>query len=256
MQYGLPVFEFALMTTVLFAFSAQRASAQEDARDETHQTFQLSSFPRIAVTNVNGRVMIESSDSDMAEVEVVRLARQRKDLKYHLVTIEHTADSLTIQGHEDRAAYGRGIQVEQQVKLKIPRRARLELKAIGGSVQIAELDGPVKVQQVSGALSIAQIAGSLDVMNVGGDLRAAVGQLDQNGIHIKQVGGEVELRFAEELNAELEAKSVGGGLYVNLPNVNLSGPESAISMSACIGAGGLPISIVKVGGTVRLAHGS
>ena len=256
MQYGVPVFEFVLMAAVVVALSAHKAAAQEDSREETHQTFQLSSFPRVAVLNINSRVTIESSDSDTAEVEIVRVARQQNDLKYHPVMIEHTADSLKIQGQENRAAYGRGIQVEQQLKLKIPRHVQLEIEGVGGAVHIGQIDGPLKVRRVSGALTIEQVAGSLDVSNVGSDLRATMGHLDQNGIHINQVGGEVDLRFAGEVNAELSAKSIGGSFYVNLPNANMSAAESAVSLSARIGMGGAPISLVKIGGTVRLAHGS
>jgi len=255
MQYGVPFLGLIFMT-LMFALSAQRASAQADAREESRQIFQLSANPRVEIFNVSGRVSIETSDSNLAEVEIVRVARQQKDLKYHLVSVEYTPATLRIQGKEDRTAYERGIQVEQQVRVKIPRRVDLVIKGIGDSVSVGDIDGPLKVERVSGSLEIGEIAGALDVAGAAGDLRATVTRLDQSGIHIANISGEVELRFTKELNAELEAKRIGGGVYVNLPNINMSNPESAVSMNARIGNGGSPISILKVGGLVRLAHRS
>lgn len=236
MHYGIPVFEFFIIGGLLVALSAQ-ASAQQDARDEIRQTFQLSANPRVEVMNVNGSVIIQTSDSDLVEVEIVRQAQRQKDLKYHQVSVAHTAGSLIIQGKEDRAAYRRGIHVQQQVKLKIPRHVSLLVKGIGGPVQIDELEGPVKIEQVSG------------------DLRATIRRMDQGGIQISNIGGRVEMRFSEVFNAELTAKSIGGGINLNLPNVETSDQDAALSMSARIGTGGSPISIVKVSGTVQLALG-
>jgi len=72
--------------------SAQKALAQEDAREESRQTFQLTSNARVEVLNVNGAVIIQTSDSDFVEVEIVRQATRRKDLKYHPVNVEHAPE--------------------------------------------------------------------------------------------------------------------------------------------------------------------
>jgi DUF4097 and DUF4098 domain-containing protein YvlB len=256
MQYGVPFPGFIFMTTLMFALSAQSVSAQEDASEESRQTFQLSANPRVEILNVSGRVRIETSDSNLAEVEIIRVARQQKHLKYHLVSVDYTPASLRIEGKEDRPAYERGIQVEQQVRVKIPRRVDLIIKGVGDSVSVGDIEGPLKAERVSGSLEIGEIAGPLEVAGAAGDLRATVTRLDQRGIRIANVSGEVELRFTNELNAELEAKRIGGGVYVSLPNINTSHPESAVSMNARIGNGGAPISILKVGGLVRLAHRS
>ena len=255
MQYGIPIFELILAGTALFALSAQKAAAQEEARDELRQTFQLAASSRVEVLSVNDQVTIETSDSDVAEVEIVRLATRQRDLKYHPVNVEYTAGSLVIRGKEDRAAYGRGIHVRQQVKLRIPRRVSLLVKGIGGPVQVGELEGPVKVERVSGPVTIGPMTGALTVAGTAGDLRVSVRRMDQSGIEISHVGGRVELRFAEAVNAELMAKSIGGDVQIDLPKVDRDGSDGAVSMSAHIGGGGAPISIRQVSGTVRLSLG-
>ncbi|HKV33666.1 MAG TPA: hypothetical protein VJP89_05080 [Pyrinomonadaceae bacterium] len=235
--------------------STQKALAQEDVREESRQTFQLTSNARVEVLNVNSAVIIQTSDSDVVEVEIVRQATRQKDLKYHRVNVEHAPDSLIVQGKEDRAAHKRRIKVRQQVRLKIPRQASLLLRGIGGPVQIGELEGPVRVEQVSGPVEIGPVAGALAVAGAAGDLRATVRHMDQGGIQISNIGGRVEMRFAEALDAELTAKSIGGGININLPNVETYDQDPAVSMSTRIGTGGSPISILKVSGAVQLALG-
>lgn len=255
MQYGIPIFELILVGTALFALSAQKAAAQEDARDESRQTFQLASSSRVEMLNINGQVTIETSDSNVAEVEIVRLAMRQSDLKYHRVNVEHMTGSLIIRGQEDRAAQERGVHVQQQVKLRIPRQVSLLVKGISGPVQIGELEGSVKVERVSGPVTIGPVTGVLAVAGASGDLRATVRRMDQSGIQISQISGRVELRFAEALNAELTAKSISGEVQIDLPNVERSGVDGAVSMTARIGAGGARISIRHVSGTVRLSPG-
>lgn len=252
MLYENSGFEIIGVAGLLFALAAQKAAAQEDAREETRQTLQLAPNPRIEVRNVNGQVTIQTSDSDVAEIEIVRRALRPRHLKYHQVSIEHTPASLIIKGQEDRRAYRRGIQVQQQVTLRIPRRVSLVVKGVGGPVQIGEVDGPVTVERVSGQVELGPVAGPLAVEGAAGDFSAKVRRLDESGIQISNIGGRVEMRFAEALNAELTAKSIGGGLFINFPNAPALALESAVSVTARIGAGGSLISIFKVGGTVEL----
>lgn len=188
------------------------AAAQEEVREESRQTFPLSANARVKIVNINRDVIIETSASEVAEVEIIRLAKRQRHLKYHPVSVEHSPAGLIIKGKEDQAAYRRGIEVKQHVTLKIPHQASLEVRNIGGSVRLGELYGPLNVEQVSGSL---------------------------------------EIRLAENLNADLTAKYIGGGLYINLSNDDRVDPESAaVSVTRRIGTGGIPILISKVSGSV------
>jgi Putative adhesin len=239
---------------LLCLFSAVTASAQEGPRDETHQTFQLAGGARVEVRNVSGHLEIETAEAGTAEVSVVRTARSEGDLKYHQVTVEQTPTGLLVRGLEDREAYKRGRQVQQYVKLRLPRDVSLSIKGVGGGVTIGEVDGEVQAERVGGTLEVSLAGAGLEVSNVGGHLRAGLPGTGQRGIRISSVGGHVELRFRHEPNADLEASSVSGRLFADVPDVVMLEPESSVRTRARIGAGGAQLSINKVGGDVRLTQ--
>jgi|GEM_PF-922748 len=232
------------------------ANGADELRDESRQTFQLAGGARVEVLSVSGSVEIETVEAGPAEVHVIRTGRQPDDLKYHRVTAEQTPTGLLVRGHEDDEAYKRGRQVQQQVRLRLPRDVSLSIKGVGGSVKVGEVDGQVRAERVGGMLEVALAGGGLEVSNVGGHLRAGVLGVGEGGMRIASVGGHVELRFRREVNADLEASGLSGRLDADLPNVTMHGPESAVRMRARIGSGGAPLSISKVGGNVRLTQGS
>lgn len=183
---------------------------EDGPSSESRYTFTLSENALVEVLKINRDVTIQTHDSAVAEVIITRRAEQQKHLKYHQVVPKATPAGLRIEGKEDRKAYKRGITVEQQVTLRVPRQVNLEVRNIGGSVWIGEVEGPVTIEQVSNSL---------------------------------------EMRVAG--NAELTAKSIGGGIYISLPTVPETDPQSAaVSMTTRIGSGGVPILINKVSGSV------
>lgn len=255
-QRGISLTGLAAAAALLCLLGAVTASAQEEPRDESQQTFRLAGGARVEVLNVSGRVEIETSEGDAAEVRVVRTARRADDLKYHRVTVEQTPEGLVVRGHEDREAYRRGRQVQQHVRLKLPRDVSLSIKGVGGDVTVGEVGGELRAERVGGSLEVGAAGGGLDIANVGGHLRAGVLGTGQHGIRINSVGGHVELRFRQELNADLELSSISGRLDAEVPNVVMLEPESAVRTRARVGTGGATLSIKKVSGHVRLTRGT
>jgi hypothetical protein len=246
----------AATAALLCLFSAVVVSGQDDPRDESHQTFELAGGARVEVLNVSGQLDVETTAGGPAEVHVIRTARQAGDLKYHQVTVEQTPTGLLIRGLEDREAYRRGRQVQQLVKLKLPRDVSLSIRGVGGGVTVGEVDGEIKAERVGGSLEVGAVGGGLEVIKLGGHLRAGVVGLGQRGIRISGVGGHVELHFRQELNADLEATSISGRLDAGVPNVVMLEPESSVRTRARVGAGGAPLSINKVNGHVTLTQDS
>src|SRR6185295_18182653 len=79
-------------------------------RDEINQTFELSNGARVEVSGINGTVDIETSNSNSAEVHIVRSANNRADLEYHKIIIEQAPNRLVVRGEKDneRKWSGRG----------------------------------------------------------------------------------------------------------------------------------------------------
>jgi DUF4097 and DUF4098 domain-containing protein YvlB len=226
-----------------------------------------------------------------AQMQIIRSARNRPDLEYHKIQVEQTGNSLVVRGvQEPEERRGRNIQVDHQVILKLPRRIDLSVSSVSGSLQVGDVDGQTqfssisgsanvgnvggklrvssisgslevgnvgeeaRVTSISGNVGLGQVNGSLDVTSVSGGLNATLVSLSPQGIHIRSVSGSVEIRFKSEVNADFNAESVSGQVYLDVPNVTRDSEEKSSNVRARIGGGGTPITISSVSGNIRLTR--
>jgi hypothetical protein len=269
--------------------TTQRADFKE--RDEFKQTYQLPPGARVDVSSIRGRVDITNSDTTIAEVQIIRTARTREDLEYHKIEVEQAGNSLVVRGvQEPEERRGRNIQVDHHVILKLPRRIDLSVSSVSGPIKVGDVEGQVHVNSISGSARIAniggklqvssvsgsldvgdvgaearvnsisgnvrlgQVNGSLDVSSVSGSFNATLVSLSPDGIDIKSVSGSVEIGFKSDVNADFTAEHISGDVFLDLPNVTRDSETKSPNVRARIGAGGTPITVSSVSGSIRLTR--
>ena len=271
--------------------TAQKGDLRE--RDEINQSYALAPGTRVEVSRIRGPVEIVNGDSATAEVQIIRTARTRADLDYHKIEIQHSGNSLVVRGvkeSEDRD--GDNVRVNHHVRLKLPRSVELSVSSISGWLKVADVDGQTRVNSISGSanignvganlhvnsvsgsvevgnvgaearlnsisgnLGLGQVNGALDVSSVSGGVTATLVNLSPQGIHITSVSGSVEIGFKRGVNADFNASSVSGRVYLDVPNVTRDNEENSNNVRARIGAGGTPIKISSVSGNIRLKQTS
>ncbi len=221
-------------------------------RDEINQTYQLSGGARVEVRGINGTVDIETASGSTAEVHVVRSARNREDLNYNKIIIEHTANSLIVRRENERETNGRNTR--QRVTLKLPRQVDLNVSGINGRTTVGEIDGPVRLSGINGKVDVAQAVGYSNISGINGHVKINISQLSERGIHVSGVNGGVELRFSEDLNADLEVTGINGSVNTDISNVTVMGKFSRQNFRAKIGSGGTPIVVTGINGSLKLGR--
>jgi len=273
--------------------AATMTTGQRDfkERDEFNQTYQLPQGARVEISSIRGSVKITNTDSATAEVQIIRTARTRADLEYHKIEVAQTGNTLVVRGVQEPGERGRrNIQVNHQVILKLPRSIDLSVTSVSGSLQSGDVDGQVhvssisgsanfgnvggklqlnsvsgsvevgnvgsdaRVNSVSGNVGLGHVNGSLDVTSVSGGVKAGLMSLSPQGIHINSVSGSIEIAFKSEVNADFTAEHVSGQVYLDVPNVSRESEEKSSNVRARIGAGGTPITISSVSGSIRLTR--
>lgn len=263
-------------------------------RDEIRRSHQLAPGTTVEVSGIRGPVEIETANVEVAEIYIVRSASSRDALGQYKVAVENNARSLIIRGEQQRRASGPGFgaDVRHHVTLKLPRGVNLSIKGIGGSVRVGDVGGrlsvnsvggsltagavdgqaqiggvsggvevgrvnqPMQIKSVSGNVRIGQASDSLDVSGVTGTVSAGIAKLGRDGVQIRSVSGQVELRFTSRLNAQLSTNHVSGKVSIDVPNVTIQSSPGLAAIRAMIGTGGYPISIDGVSNGVRLTQGN
>jgi hypothetical protein len=223
-------------------------------REELRQTYQLSPGARVELSNIDGAVVIDTTDGSSAEVVIKSYSYAVNPRK---LAVEQTSSSLTLRGPDRKlkgdADWSDGTR--HTVRLTVPRRVNLVMTNVRDSVRVGELDGTVKLDGVAGRVGIAQASGSAEIANVSGSVSMGLTRLGGRGVSLSNISGRVTLRFIDDVNAELSTSGVKGKVYVELPNVAVQGEMSKSDFRAKVGAGGANVTISDVTGTVRLAKG-
>jgi DUF4097 and DUF4098 domain-containing protein YvlB len=227
-------------------------------RDEINQTVELSRGANVKVQGINGFVEITTADTNSAEIHIVRTAKTPADLEFRKVIIEHQAGSLVIRGErEDEGRNkrgGHGPDVRQEVTLRLPRSVSLGVSGVNGRVTVGELDGSVDVSGINGPVEVARAGSAANISGVNGSVTMALSRISDEGLTVSGVNGRVVLSFSDDLDANLDVNGVNGSIDLDVPRVTVQGKISPQRMKATIGAGGPPIHVTGVNGSVRLTR--
>lgn len=253
----------SLIALVMFAFAPLAAYAQKhynddgaySERDQIDQTYTLAGGARVEVRGINGTVDIETAAGSTAEVHVTRLARNREDLEYHKIYVEQTAGGgLVVRGEEKNNDHG-DHQVRHRVSLRLPRQIDLKVSGVNGRATVGAVDGPIQLSGINGAVEVGQAVGYADINGINGRVKVNIVRLGERGIHVSGVNGGVEIQFAEDLNADVEVTGINGRVNADVPNVTVMGKLERNNFRAKVGAGGTPITINGINGSVKLTRG-
>jgi hypothetical protein len=141
--------------------------------------------------------------------------------------------------------------------MRIPRNVDFTASGINGRATVGEIEGPVKLSGINGRVDVAQARGYTEISGINGSVTMLITQLTERGIRVSGVNGSVSLKFGEALNADLSVSGINGAVNTDgLPNVTVQGRISRQNFNARIGAGGAPINVSGVNGSVRLMPGS
>jgi DUF4097 and DUF4098 domain-containing protein YvlB len=221
-------------------------------QEEVKRTFRLSPGATVEVSTIYGAVDIETTNTDTAEIHIIRYARNRADFSTRKINIEQTATSLAVRGERDLSQ--ERAKVKHRVTLKLPRRISLFVEKVNARVNIGEIDGAARVERINGAVKIAQAAGYAEASNINGSFTMTITKLGERGVRAEEINGAVELRFTDNLNADLNVIEFNGSVNSELPNTSVIEKKRNEIFAARIGTGGIPITLSSVNGGIHLSR--
>ncbi|MDX6614222.1 MAG: hypothetical protein QOD75_3408 [Blastocatellia bacterium] len=227
-----------------------------EAREEIRKTYRLAPDAQVTISGINGRVDIKTSDTDTAEVYVLRTATSRDNLARRQVIIEDSPSGLVIRAENNGGWWARlwGRTPQEQITINAPRRIALRLKGINGRVNGGEVEGALEVSGVNGKVELSGVKGSAKISGINGSISLGLRELSGNGVQTSGVNGNVEFRLPVGLNADLVAKGLNGKVRSEIPEVSVDQPEHGSHYSAHLGSGGFPINVSGINGNVVLTR--
>jgi hypothetical protein len=222
-------------------------------KQEVRQSYKLAAGNRVDVSGFNGLLQIETSDTDTAEILIIRSARSEEDFRDRNLILEQRANSLIVRmrNNHDRnfwSMLGSRKDERQRAYLKLPRQIDLRVSGTNGKTEIGEIGGRVELSSLNGPIKVARATGGFELMGVNGNIEATIAQLSR-GIEVRGVNGNLDLRFLGEVNADVEVRGVNGQINPELPNLSIKEQKRG-RLDARIGKGGPGIEVSGVNGNI------
>ncbi|HEX7335408.1 MAG TPA: hypothetical protein VF290_28200 [Pyrinomonadaceae bacterium] len=224
-----------------------------DVREEIRQSYELSPGARVELTDLNGAVKIETSDSKTAEVYVERTASTQESLNRRKVTIQADANSLRIRGEKSDAGFFSrflGSSAVEKVTLKLPRQISLSAKGVNGSFVTGDIEGSVEAAGINGRVQVGSAVGRATFKGINGSMVVGLKKIDADGVTLNGINGNIELQLASDVNADFDARGMNGRVSSDLPNVEIDKTKRG-HYWARIGTGGTGITAKGINGNIR-----
>ncbi|MDQ3908604.1 MAG: DUF4097 domain-containing protein [Acidobacteriota bacterium] len=232
---------------------ARAAVRDFDERDESRQSYGLAPGATLEINSVSGDVTVETADISQAEVEIVRTARTREDLRCREFKVSATPERLRLDGNDERREC-RNVHVNQTLNLRVPRRLNLDVNSVSGSVRVGELDGWVTLNSISGNAIVARAAGEARVNSVSGRVSVNLSRLG-GGVSVNSVSGSVDVGLPDGANADITVRSVTGDVIADVPGMTLQKMQNS-DYEGRVGAGGTALTFNSITGNVRFHRAS
>jgi len=248
-------------TTAVIAIGASSLAAQE--RFEWNGTIDADDW--VVVQNIIGDIEVVVTDG--TQIELVATKRGDPD-DFDRVSIEvvEDRDGVTIcaiypnrkrnstqecAGEEfDRPRHRGNLDVAVGFELRVPADTQLKGITVSGDVRMRGVLVHAVVTTVNGDIEVAS-RGSLTATTVNGSVDARLEGANLDGpVKLTTVNGSIRLDVNDDINADVEARWVTGGLRSEIP-LSVRGRMSR-SARGQFGDGGHEVSLSTVNGSIEI----
>lgn len=216
-----------------------------------NQSYPLQPGGSFELQNVNGTVEVEGWDKNEVEIHAVKTSKEHEE-DIERVTIEIAAKPEDISV-VTRYPQNEGVDVAVEYTIHVPHSAHLEhLGTVNGTIRVAGVDSVEDLRTVNGNIEVYEGGGSVHAHTTNGNVHLELLRLvDAKGMAAETTNGSLVLAIPSGTQANLEARSMNGTFYSELP-VSLESSLLPRQTRGKLGKGGAPIRLNTINGGIRI----
>jgi Putative adhesin len=242
-----------LRSAVLLILAAALGSAAPciaKSKDFNH-SYPLQPGGSFELQNVNGPVEVEGWDRNVVEIRAIKIAKEKEsDLDRVSIEVDAKPNDVSVV---TRYPQNEGVEVAVEYTIHVPHGAHVEhVGTVNGTLKIAGVDSVEELRTVNGNIEVYEGGGSLHAHTTNGNVHVELAHFaDDKGMAAETTNGSLLLAVPQDTQANLEARSLNGNFYSELPfsQETASRPRE---MRGKFGKGGAPIRLNTVNGGIRI----
>ena len=216
-----------------------------------NQSYPLVPGGTFELQNVNGPVQVEGWDRNVIEIHAVKIAKEKEsDLDRVSIEVDAKPNDVSVV---TRYPQNEGVEVAVEYTIRVPHGAKVEhIGTVNGTVKIAGVESVEELRTVNGNIEVYEGGGSVHAHTTNGNVHVELSRFpDEKGMAAETTNGSVLLAVPQDTQADLEARSLNGNFYSELPFMQETASRPR-EMRGKFGKGGAPIRLNTVNGGIRI----
>jgi bifunctional DNA-binding transcriptional regulator/antitoxin component of YhaV-PrlF toxin-antitoxin module len=233
--------------------------ASGKASDEWRRTYSLPKGGRLDIINVNGVIEVFPANGPHIEVVARREVRTRTDeeAKARLAKAEMIEDvgpdhvKIEAKSNDQGVSFGPHGRINIQYRVTVPAGLVTSFRTENGAVRLENIDGRITLASTNGPIVGRGLSGSVDASTVNGGIEIGLTSVTGDS-KIVTVNGPATLILSPEIDAELEAAAVNGGVTTQDGLPLTASDRTNKRVVGRLNDGGPRISVQTTNGGVRV----
>jgi hypothetical protein len=235
------------------------AGFHEQESDQWTRSYPLQAGGRVEVINVNGKIAVTGTDTNMVEVIALRIGKgsNPESAKEALSQIEIREESspdrvrLETKLPSSSGFFGRGGEVRYTIKL--PVGAQVKLETVNGGIELENLQGRAELETTNGGIVARGLVGPVDAETTNGGIEVDLEQIANDGVQLECTNGGIRVRMPRTARADIRASVTNGGIDVSGLDLEVTGEQTRRRLEGRLNGGGPRILIEGTNGGIRVA---
>jgi hypothetical protein len=248
--------------TLLLATSAGAAELSETI----DRTFDVRAGAKVVLTNVNGRITINSWDQPRVHVIAKKevdgdRGQLKKALQELRVEMQPRDGGLVIITHYPKDQQGIAsifdwlsgdhIDAEVRYEVTVPRTMNVDVSNTNGGIHLSDVSGVLELDTTNGKIDVKRCAGSLDASTTNGSISAELLRITKGQpLSFETTNGRIEVALPANAAADLDASTTNGSINSDLPVTTRH--TSSNSLRGTINGGGTSMRLRTTNGGITI----
>ena len=233
--------------------------ASGKAGDEWQRSYSLPKGGRLEVINVNGVIEVLPATGSQVEILAKREVQTRteEEAKARLARVEMIEDvgpdhvKIEARTNDQGVSFGSHGRVRIEYRVLVPAGLTTSFRTENGAVRVQNVDGQMAIASTNGPIVGRGLSGAVDASTVNGGIEIELAAVSGDS-KIVTVNGPATLILSPEINAELEAAAINGGVTTQDGLPLKTSERTNRRVTGRLNQGGPRISVQTTNGGVRV----
>ena len=253
-----------LSLALLLAATAATAGEMKETIDKT---FDVRPGASVKLSNVNGRITIDSWDQPRVHVVAVKEAHGDRDelakyMKEMRVELEPRNGGLVITTVHPRGGnnndfgffdwiFGDHVSGSVTYEVTVPRSMNVSVANTNGTISLSGISGEFNLDTTNGKIELSRCAGSIEATTTNGSIHAELTRVTKGQpLRFETTNGRIEVALPRDAAIDVDAGTTNGGISSDLPIVTMEKDRN--SLRGTINGGGARLRARTTNGGIEI----